>query len=218
VLLLRTAVFTAQWLFANAVVWLVADGKALVQNPRGAVLMLTLNVLWVVPIIGAVYVPETEIKRRSKTHCYQLWMAALLFEIVVCALEFTRVRINRPVFEWSSVAGIGLITLGFLVSLAAWLNIRRYSAPEFQVLRDHKLVDYGLYRHVRHPIYSGFFLIGIGLPVLVESVAGFLVFVAVVMPVWTYVMSEEEQFLVAELGADYARYVARTKRLLPFVY
>ena len=53
---------------------------------------------------------------------------------------------------------------------------------------------------------------------LVESLAGFLVFVTVVVPVWTYVMSEEEQFLVAELGTDYARYVTRTKRLLPFVY
>lgn len=216
--LVRLAVFTGQWLFANLVVWLAAGGTSFVQNPRGAVLAVTLNVLWIVPIIGSVYVPETSIKERSKTHCYQLWMAVLLLEIATSTAEFTRLRIDSPVFGWSAAAGVVLTALGFLVSLAAWLSIRRYSAPEFQVLIDHKLVDWGLYRHIRHPIYLGFFLIGIGVPVLVESLAGSIVFVAVVVPAWTYVMAEEERFLVDEFGSDYERYLARTKRLLPLIY
>jgi protein-S-isoprenylcysteine O-methyltransferase Ste14 len=145
-------------------------------------------------------------------------MGAMLLELVVVGYEYVHVRVGGEVTTVETVVGLLLIGLGFLESSVAWLSIRRYSAPEFQIIEGHKVVDWGLYRYIRHPIYLGFFLIGAGLPTFVRSIGGLIVFVAIVAPIWIYVIHQEERFLMAELGSDYSDYMRKTRRLLPFIY
>jgi protein-S-isoprenylcysteine O-methyltransferase Ste14 len=208
-----------QWLLANAVV-LLAAGKvtSFMRDPKGAVFLLVLNVLWLVPVAGNLYVPRSRIKTCAKQHCYYLWMGVLLVELGVAAFEYGRFGIQSGVARSYAVTGLAVICLGFFVSLIGWLSIRRYSAPQFQIIEGHRVVDGGLYRYVRHPIYLGFFLIAVGLPIFLRSLAGLIVLIVLVMPAWIYIIREEEKFLVLALGDDYRAYIGRTKRLIPFVY
>jgi protein-S-isoprenylcysteine O-methyltransferase Ste14 len=211
--------FLAQWLVANALFLALASGSSgHVGDFHWTVLLVVLNILWVVPLIGSVYVPEERIRTTANAYCYYLWMGAMLVELGAVGYDYAHVRSGGGPSAAESVLGLVLIGLGFLASGVAWLSIRRYSAPEFQIIEGHKVVDWGLYRFIRHPIYLGFFLLGLGLPLFVRSIVGLVAFIVVVAPTWLYVIMREEEFLVSELGSDYSNYIQRTKRLLPFIY
>jgi protein-S-isoprenylcysteine O-methyltransferase Ste14 len=215
----RLLSFSAQWLLANAIfVLALVGGSKPLGDPRLVALMVVLNILWLVPVIGSVYVSEAKIRTTDKGYCYHLWMGAMLVELVVVGADYAHLRGATRITRLETDLGLALVILGFLVSAVAWLSIQRYSAPQFQIIEGHKVVDEGLYRRVRHPIYLGFFLIGVGLPIFVRSVLGLVVFAVIVTPTWLYVIGQEEKFLLAELGDDYAQYMRRTKRLIPLVY
>jgi protein-S-isoprenylcysteine O-methyltransferase Ste14 len=207
------------WCIANAVVAAAAgDVDRFMRDPRGSTLLIVLNILWLVPLVGDTYVRPAQIKVRGEERWYYLTMGVLLLEFSTCVYEFSRFRIAEPIQPTVAVlSGLAVIG-GFTVSILAWLSIRRYSAPRFQIVEGHQLVDNGLYRFIRHPICLSFFLIALGITILLESISGLLVLVIIVTPTWLSMIRREEVFLRAHFGVAYETYKRRTKRLVPFVY
>lgn len=113
-----------------------------------------------------------------------------------------------------------------LVALAAALALFRLThkalgqmwSVSLQLKRDHRLVTTGIYRRIRHPMYSAFWLMAVAqallLPNWVAGPAGLIGFGFLFFSrVWS-----EEQLMEAAFGDEYRAYVARTKRVIPFVY
>jgi protein-S-isoprenylcysteine O-methyltransferase Ste14 len=71
----------------------------------------------------------------------------------------------------------------------------------------------GLYRNVRHPIYSGVLLVTVGLVLRSGSVAGVAVGVALV--VFFVVKARWEETRLNRRYPEYAAYAARTTRFVP---
>jgi protein-S-isoprenylcysteine O-methyltransferase Ste14 len=78
------------------------------------------------------------------------------------------------------------------------------------------LVRTGPYRHVRHPIYGGLILGGLGLAMLTPWLGTFLA-VALLAAVLDLKRRREEAWLVERYPA-YEAYRARTKALIPLLY
>jgi protein-S-isoprenylcysteine O-methyltransferase Ste14 len=127
-------------------------------------------------------------------------------------------------FRWSHLPGwlqgVGLILLlgsfGFF-----YLTCREnpYLSPAVRIQRERgqTVVSTGLYRYVRHPMYSGFILFSIGTALLLGSGYGVLgALVLIVMLAWRAV--REERVLLNELPG-YRDYMARVRyRFIPFVW
>jgi protein-S-isoprenylcysteine O-methyltransferase Ste14 len=114
-------------------------------------------------------------------------------------------------------AGVALMATGIALRFYAVVVLGRFFTPVVMVGADQHVVDSGPYRWVRHPSYTGMLLIVAG--VLLAG-ANWLALLGV-LPVLAAVMYRiriEEQALSEELGDTYRSYMARTKRLLPFVY
>ena len=206
------------WVTANITVLLAAqDMNSFLHDPGGQVLLTVLNILWFIPIVGDAYVPQGKIKVSAMEHLYYLTMSVLLLEFIGSAYEYTHFRIGN-ITPPETVIGLAAICVGFLISLSGWLSIRRYSAPRFQIIEDHKVISNGLYRFIRHPICLSFFLIALGVPIFLRSAAGLVILVLIVRPAWIHVLKAEEKFLLSQLGDEYKVYLGRTKRLIPFVY
>ena len=86
-----------------------------------------------------------------------------------------------------------------------------------RVAEDHRVIDKGPYRLVRHPSYSGVLITFIGLSLAVQSLGALLVLLSVFVVSYGYRMRVEEKALLAELGEDYSNYMKRTKRLIPYI-
>ena len=135
---------------------------------------------------------------------------------------------------WLSYAGIGAwpaawlapirvfgaltIAVGLAIRWAAILTLRRYFTITVAIRTDHKLVDWGLYRYVRHPSYSGAI---VALSGLALGSGGWLSALVVFFPiVWAVRVRirVEEQALVEGLGPVYADWCRRTPALVPQLF
>ena len=75
----------------------------------------------------------------------------------------------------------------------------------------------GIYKHVRHPSYTGLLLATIGWVLVFRSTIG-LVLNIILFVLLLGRMADEEKFLEAEFGDGYRAYREKTWRLLPFMY
>lgn len=76
-----------------------------------------------------------------------------------------------------------------------------------------RLVEGGPYRYVRHPMYLGSFLIGIGVLLVKLSPEAVMLLAAFIAAQWLRLRCEER--LLSEALPGYAMYKARTKRIIP---
>jgi protein-S-isoprenylcysteine O-methyltransferase Ste14 len=119
---------------------------------------------------------------------------------------------------WPVAAGIAAIVAG--VGLRAWsiATLGRFFQYQIKVQPGHRVVTGGPYRYVRHPSYSGIALVLIGIALACDDVLS-LVAVVILGGVGLAVrIRAEERQLTQALGADYERFAAERKRLVPGVW
>jgi protein-S-isoprenylcysteine O-methyltransferase Ste14 len=119
--------------------------------------------------------------------------------------------------DWIFYIGIFLIFLGVLVRQVSIAILGRFFSLTVQIAEDHKVVDKGPYRLVRHPSYTGVLITFIGLGLAVQSWGALLLLLVVFSVSFGYRMRVEERTLLSELGQDYASYMKRTRRLIPYL-
>jgi protein-S-isoprenylcysteine O-methyltransferase Ste14 len=170
-------------------------------------------------IFGAMLIPR--LRRRSATRVKRDRGSAALVMVTVflsisIAFAFGYTGIGM-LPDWVFYLGISLMFLGVLVRQYAIAILGRFFSLTVQIAEDHKVVDKGPYRLVRHPSYTGILITFIGLSLAVQSLGALLVLLAVFGISFGYRMHVEERTLTSELGQDYASYMRRTKRLIPFL-
>ena len=119
--------------------------------------------------------------------------------------------------DWAFYLGILLMFLGILVRQWAIAVLGRFFSLTVRVADDHRVVEKGPYRLVRHPSYTGVLITFIGLALAVQSWGALLVLLGVFSLSFGYRMRVEERALLSGLGDDYANYMKRTKRLIPYL-
>jgi len=131
-----------------------------------------------------------------------------------------------PVFDyrnqWSSipftveiislvVTNIGLI----IMDLAMVQNA--YASKLLDINKDQKLIDTGLYSHVRHPLYSGAVLMILGLPIALGSWISLIPAAIAVLAILIRIKYEEEMLIKGMDG--YIEYRTRVKhKIIPKIY
>ena len=119
--------------------------------------------------------------------------------------------------DWVFYPAIVLMLLGVVVRQWAIAVLGRFFSLNVRVVEDHRVVDRGPYRLVRHPSYTGVLITFIGLSLAVQSLGALLVLLIVFIVSYGYRMNVEEKTLLSELGDNYASYMQRTKRIIPYL-
>jgi len=186
----------------------------------GLVLFDTSYFVWIVSeLFGAVLVPR--LRRRGATRVKRdrgsgALIIFTVFVSIILALSLGYAGVG-PLPDWVFYPGIFLMLVGVLVRQWAIAVLGRFFSLTVRVAEDHRVVVKGPYRLVRHPSYTGVLITFIGLALAVQSSGALLVLLAVFSVSYGYRMRVEERVLQSELGQDYAEYMKRTKRLIPFL-
>jgi len=86
-------------------------------------------------------------------------------------------------------------------------------------IRDqHALVTHGLYKHVRHPMYTAFWMWGLSQLLLLPNWIAGLAGLAGFGILYFCRIGPEEQLMLDVFGDDYRAYMERTKKIIPGVY
>jgi protein-S-isoprenylcysteine O-methyltransferase Ste14 len=111
---------------------------------------------------------------------------------------------------------------GLAVMLAAlWLFWRSHAdlglnwSVTLELRKDHELIDYGVYRTIRHPMYASIWLFGLAQGLLLENWLAGWAAVATFAPMYFLRTPREERMMRECFGPAYEEYMARTGRLLP---
>jgi protein-S-isoprenylcysteine O-methyltransferase Ste14 len=115
-------------------------------------------------------------------------------------------------------AGVGLVLFAFGLGFAIWARVhigRNWGTPMTQK-EEPELVTSGPYRLVRHPIYSGVLVAGVGTAVALSWL--WLIAVAMAGTYFLYSATVEERYLTEQLPDTYPTYKHATKMLVPFVF
>ena len=83
---------------------------------------------------------------------------------------------------------------------------------------DQRLVDSGVYKFIRHPIYSGVILELLGFGVALSNWLSILLLLLPNLASLAYRIFVEEKVLEKHFGDDYLAYERRTKRLIPGLF
>ena len=122
--------------------------------------------------------------------------------------------LNTGVFS-TFLAGVSLISMfiGFVILALSALALGKSLTAHPIPAKNAVLVTDGLYRFVKHPIYSGLILLGFGLTIAGGFFPHAIFFVALVL-LLNYKASFEEK-LLASTYAGYNEYSKKTGRFIP---
>jgi protein-S-isoprenylcysteine O-methyltransferase Ste14 len=140
-----------------------------------------------------------------------------IIPVAVIAIWLGYVRVGM-VPHWFYYPGLALWVLGLALTVWAYRTLGRFFSLDVQVQDAHRVMETGPYRVLRHPGYAGVLVGVIGLGLALQSWVSVLVLLVGAGVAFAYRVQVEEKFLVAELADEYYDYMARTKRLVPYVW
>jgi protein-S-isoprenylcysteine O-methyltransferase Ste14 len=113
--------------------------------------------------------------------------------------------------------GVAICAAGLFTAIWSRKTLGGDWSRDVELKQGHKLVEWGPYRFVRHPIYTSHLLMGLGTAVASDSVVGFAGLLSFFIGFWIK-LKQEENLLVSHFPDEYPAYKARVKALVPFVF
>ncbi|MHC1724404.1 MAG: isoprenylcysteine carboxylmethyltransferase family protein [Aminipila sp.] len=147
------------------------------------------------------------------------WLYGLITLGYALSFSIGATKIGR-IYDWNTffTIGMALFVSGFLIRIHSILTLGQFFTYSMAIVENHKIVDTGLYKFLRHPGYLGQLIIFLGISI---SISNWLSILAMMIPVilgYAYRITVEERFMVKQFGNYYLDYQTRTNKLIPFVY
>jgi protein-S-isoprenylcysteine O-methyltransferase len=117
-----------------------------------------------------------------------------------------------------SFLGAAIFAAGLAIRWYSIVHLGRFFTVNVAIATDHRLIDTGPYRFVRHPSYTGALMAFLGLALCLANWVSLPVMIVPVFLVFLRRVHVEEGALLQALGSQYRDYMNRTKRLIPAVY
>ena len=131
--------------------------------------------------------------------------------------------------QWLSFADYDLpVWAGFIgiaiFALALWLLWRSHAdlginwRVTTELRQKHNLVTSGVFKHMRHPMYSAHWLWGIAQALLIHNWIAGLSSLIVLLPMYSLRVRREEKLMLEQFGEEYRLYMSRTGRVIPCLW
>jgi protein-S-isoprenylcysteine O-methyltransferase Ste14 len=155
-------------------------------------------------------------KRGRVPWSRELRVRAVLVVVAIVLVHFGVFRGQSDDSDpWRTTLGLGLFALGLGFAIWARLHIGRNWGTPMSQKDEPELVTSGPYRLVRHPIYSGILVAGVGTAVSLNW--RWLIPVALAGAYFVYSATVEERYLAEQFPDDYPGYMRSSKMLIPFI-
>ena len=165
--------------------------------------------------------PELLAKRingneKEKTQKFVILFSAVIFVagFVICGLDFKNKWTNSNAL--STIMGSIVLLLSYILYVEV-LKENAYLSRNVEIQKEQKLINTGMYRIVRHPMYLATTTLFLSFPIVLGSLYGFLVFLFYPIILMIRIINEEK---ILEEGLEgYKDYKDNVKyRMIPFIW
>ena len=185
-----------------------------------AILFQIVLTIWILSeIIGGTLIPF--IRRggavlNRKDRGSGLLIFLIMFISIIIAIYFAGAGIAM-LPSWFFYPGIILMILGIIFRQWSIAVLGRFFSGTVGTQKGQKVVEDGPYKFIRHPSYTGAFLILIGIGFALQSWGAVITLIFLFSLAYGYRIYVEEKVLISQLGEPYIEYKKRTKRLIPYI-
>ncbi|MHC4326000.1 MAG: protein-S-isoprenylcysteine O-methyltransferase [Planctomycetota bacterium] len=126
-------------------------------------------------------------------------------------LDFANYSLPGP----SGWVGTVVFAGGVFMLWRSHADLGRNWSATLRITGQHSLVTGGVYRRIRHPMYTAHLLWAIAQGLMLSNwIAGWS-FLLLSVPLYLMRIPKEEQMMLEQFGAQYRTYMNRTGRLIP---
>ena len=143
-----------------------------------------------------------------------LWALAILLPIVhMFSRWLSFADYNLP--TWVGWIGIAIFAIALWLLWRSHADLGQNWRMTTEIREGHKLVTSGIFRYIRHPMYSAHWLWGIAQVLLIHNWIAGLASVFILLPMYLMRVRREEQMMLEKFGEEYRSYMKQTGRIIP---
>ncbi len=113
-----------------------------------------------------------------------------------------------------AAAGTFMIFSGCIMNILGRFNLGKNWADQIKIYKEQSLVQSGMYKYVRHPLYASLFVMFYGGCLVYRSLPGFAMVTFIFVP-FMYYRAKQEEMLLKEKFPEYENYKRKTGMFLP---
>jgi len=134
-----------------------------------------------------------------------------IFVVFSTKLDFATINLYQVV-RWIALI-VYFLNLGFFI----WCHksLGKNWSSGLEIREKHKLVQYGPYKKVRHPMYTHFWILIIFQGLILDNWIVLIYGILVWGILYFLRVKKEEEMMIEEFGKEYEEYMKRTGRLVP---
>jgi len=152
--------------------------------------------------------------RSLRTHGFYMFFA---FEALLVLLFFNIDFLFEGAFSWYGMLSWVFLVVSALLALSGFYGLKKYGEPVEGWEETTQLIDKGVFRYIRHPLYTSLSLLAIGIFLKHVTLPSFIMFFVATSFLVTASLVEEKEN-VAKFGGTYRAYTQTSKRYIPFVF
>jgi protein-S-isoprenylcysteine O-methyltransferase Ste14 len=141
-----------------------------------------------------------------------LWLVPLIY----AATGFPA-ALDRPLIPAIAVLGVIALCGALVLFYRSHADLGKNWSISLQIRNEHRLVTTGIYRFIRHPMYTSFFLLAVAQALLLPNWLAGLTGLVGVGILYAFRVRQEERMMLERFGTDYQNYMAHTARLIPWI-
>lgn len=159
-------------------------------------------------------------KKRQSSGSGRAWDFTLFIFAMVAVLTLQPVLLPVLSFRTTELWGlvvqiIGIVIILVALSLHIWsrVHLQQFYAERVEIQPEHKVIDTGPYRLMRHPVITSFFGLATGILLINPALT---TLAALLYTIWDFGhAAKQEEDLLGKNLPGYAEYAKRTPRFLP---
>ncbi len=130
-----------------------------------------------------------------------------------CCIIFLIVNAD---FSQLGYSAWSLLLIGWVVGVLAVFNMQIGNLNILPKLKtNHQLITHGIYRYIRHPMYTSLILQALAMVFSNPKIVQWLVYFTLIVVL--FLKSKKEEMYLRKGFKDYASYQKKTDRFLPFL-
>ncbi|MBK9778477.1 MAG: isoprenylcysteine carboxylmethyltransferase family protein [Anaerolineales bacterium] len=201
--------------------WGLGNLPTFFENPARIAFVVVIFALQVFSLIYNPQVGQNQENRKNEAPRSKL-------DLILIQIFSLAVVILSPFSDSHSIgvlnAGNIVRYTGLLITIPSFVLMQageKYLAKQFSIevtlQKDHKLIQSGPYKVVRHPRYLGILIFFTGVSLTFRSLLGiFTVLALALVLIWR--VFAEEKMMHEEFGKEWEEYQAKTWRLVPYIF
>ena len=125
---------------------------------------------------------------------------------------FTRFNMNLP--QWARVLGLVGFAVAVYLHVVTHIALKTNWSPYVEVKPKQKLITTGIYKRIRHPMYTAFLFWGLSQGILLDNSLIWVLGTLSFLTLYILRINDEEKLMLEEFP-EYKNYMKKTGRLFP---